>query len=181
MWLLWGLSFSPAIAVLTLHTQGWKGARAGSWAGWKLTPRGGNYESSDNPAPLPSHCVVALMPVLVPGVGDWEDGCSPKLKSSRVVSQLGRLIERHLAPGQLFPSLSIQCVLLKACFVLKGHRYVNKSNAGASSLALRASGMAKFSHAFCLLGNGPWLLMSSKLGWTIVWSQNCARECSSSI
>lgn len=34
-----------------------------------------------------------------------------KLRSSRVVSQLGRLLERHLAPGWLLPSLPSQCAV----------------------------------------------------------------------
>lgn len=76
-------SSSPATAGLALHTQGWQGAELA--------------ESQHYVAPPPSHCVIALVPVLVPG---WEilRVAGPSNYTSRV-SQLGRFLERHLAPG----------------------------------------------------------------------------------
>lgn len=133
MGLPWGSSSFPAIAVLVLHTQSWQGASTGSWAGWKLTPQVKNDESSDKAAPLPSHRVVALVPVLVPEVGDREHGCSPKWCQTEVQqSCVPGWKAPWKTPGSWLTSSFLvhpMCsVLPKGCSVLKGHRYVNKSN-----------------------------------------------------
>lgn len=70
MELPWGASFFPASAVLALHTQGWQGAELAESS---------HCVSSGKQAPLPSHRVIALVLVLVPGVGDSEGGWSTKL------------------------------------------------------------------------------------------------------
>ena len=114
MGLRWGSSSSPAVAVLALQIQGWWGASTGSWAGWKLTSWGKSDESSGKPVPLPSHCVVTLVPVLVSGMGDREDGCSPKLCQIEVQQSC---VLAWKAPWKtsgswtLDPSPSIQCAV----------------------------------------------------------------------
>lgn len=90
-----------------------------------------------------------------------------KLTFSRVVSQLGRLLERHLYFGRLLPSLSIQCAVCcqRGALLSKATGMLIIKWLGASSLAPRGQvAWLNSPHPSCLLGNGPCIVHSPQTG-----------------
>lgn len=76
----------------------------------------------------------------------------------RVVSQLGRLLERLLVPGQLLPSLSIQCAVQckRGAQFSKATGMLINQIAGGCFLGPKAGGTAKPSSS--ILSLGEWSL-----------------------